>query len=68
MLSQAEIRRQQTIQSFRQQHFENQVGNTGQFVPKEDKVVEWALMEIVEMLRAIHYQLIMLNAPKPGGR
>jgi len=63
MRSQAEIQRQQAFQSFRRQHFENQVGKTGQFVPKQDKVLEWALLEIVELLHGIHYQLIQLAMP-----
>jgi hypothetical protein len=29
-------------------------------------VQEWALLEIAEMLQAIHYQVTMLNIPKPG--
>ena len=30
-------------------------------------VTEWALLEIAEMLQAIHYQITMSNIPKMSG-
>ena len=33
---------------------------------KEDKIQEWALLDICEWLQGIHYQVTMLNVPRPG--
>ena len=50
---------QQKIHAAKHQ-FEESDGRT----IKADKVVEWALLEIAEMLHAIHYQVTMMNVPK----
>jgi len=33
----------------------------------EDRIQEWALLDICEHLIRIHFQLATANAPKPGG-
>jgi hypothetical protein len=33
--------------------------------PKQEKLTEWALLEIAEQLSAIRYELVKLNLPKP---
>lgn len=57
--SKATIERQQALHQFRRQHLEQQQGS--QWVPKPDRVTEWALLEITEILSAILYQLVELN-------
>jgi hypothetical protein len=34
--------------------------------PKQDKIAEWALLEIGEQLSSIRYELVKLNLPKPA--
>lgn len=60
-LSSAQIQHQQKIQAAKRQ-FEEADGK----IIKADKVQEWALLEIAEMLQAIHYQLVLMNVPKPA--
>ncbi len=35
---------------------------------KQDKIQEWALLEIAEMLRAIHFQLIQLQVSQASSQ
>jgi hypothetical protein len=59
-LSQAQILHQQAIYAAKRK-LEEPPGH-----PKEDKIVEWALLDIVETLSAIHMRLVLSNVPKIG--
>ena len=54
------------LRKFRHRHFEE----PGKFesqdtsLPKKDKIVEWALLQIVEQLTAINIQLARMTGPK----
>lgn len=54
--------RQQLLQAYRQRHFEETTTLESQevSVPKADKVLEWALLEIVDLLTSINSNLSKL--------
>lgn len=60
-MSPAQIQHQQKIHLAKQK-FETDGGKA--IDPAH--VTEWALLEIAEMLQAIHYQVTMMNIPKMG--
>ncbi len=56
--------RRQLLQAFQQRNFEQPTKIESQEVslPKPDKVVEWALLEIVDLLTAINVHLAKSSA------
>ena len=61
MISQAQHAHQQKIHRAKLNLEENE----GKAI-KQDKIVEWALLEIAQQLQAIHFQLTQMNAPRFG--